>query len=272
MSKHMPVVMTIAGSDSGGGAGIQADLKTFEALKVFGTSAITASIAQNTIDVTAIEPVTPAMMRAQLDALFDDFELAAIKIGVLGTVELLACVRERLQVRWKGEVVLDSVMVSTSGRALAPTAIADALWQQLIPQAALVTPNMPKAEVLLGASIPCTAQGMKKAALALHRRGMKRVLLKGGHLPHGPAIDLFVNQSGRAHVLNSTRIATFNTHGTGCVLSAAITALRAHGLPWLDAITQAKRFLSEALEAGRQTRISKGHGACLLHVPHYVLL
>lgn len=272
MSAASPVVMTIAGSDSGGGAGIQADLKAFTALKTFGTSAITALTAQNTMGVRAIEPVSLAMMGAQLDALFDDFEITAIKIGMLGTVDLLTCVSERLQARATCDVILDPVMASTSGHALALDMLATALWQHMLTHVALVTPNLSEAEALLGEAIKPNVSAMKAAAQCLQARGIQRVLLKGGHLPNGPALDVFVDASGEVHVLRSPRIETSNTHGTGCVLSAAITALRAQHMPWLEAITQAKRFLSEALEAGRHTRIAHGHGTCLLNVPRNVLL
>ena len=271
MSLSRPVALTIAGSDSGGGAGIQADLKTFEALNVFGTCAITAVTAQNTYRVAAVEPVSVAMLEAQLDAIFDDFTVAAVKIGMLGSEALLSSVQARLQHYGVRHIVLDPVMVSTSGDALAPATLAHSLWGTLIPEAALITPNLSEAEALLGARIVGTESGLREAARALQAQGAVRVLLKGGHLKQAQSMDIFADDQGKVHTLNGARIETPNTHGTGCVLSSAITALAARGVGWREAAMQAKRFLSEALEAGQNILLGRGHGPCLLRVPRNIL-
>lgn len=266
-----PIAMTIAGTDPTGGAGLQADLSAFRALKVFGASAITAVVAQNTLGVNDVLPLAPAMIKAQIDAVFEDLDVDALKIGMLGQTDIILAVAECLNEHGEGrppcDIVLDPVMVSTSGHALLAAEAEQLLWERLVPMASLITPNLAEAEALLGRDIPPTSEGLEAAALALHARGARQVLVKGGHIEGRLSLDVFVDEQGRVHRLSLPRVNTPNTHGTGCVLSSAITALRAQGHDWLDAITLARRFLQEALQAGQSERFTLGHGPCLIHLP-----
>lgn len=266
-----PIAMTIAGTDPTGGAGLQADLSTFRALKVFGASAITAVVAQNTLGVNDVAPLAPAMIKAQIEAVFEDLDVDALKIGMLGQADIVMAVAECLLEQGDGrppcDIVLDPVMVSTSGHALLMADAECLLWERLVPLASLITPNLAEAEALLGRDIPPTPEGLEAAALELHDRGARQVLVKGGHMEGRLALDVFVNEQGDVHRLSLPRVNTPNTHGTGCVLSSAITALRAQGHDWLEAITLARRFLQEALQAGQSERFTLGHGPCLIHLP-----
>ena len=266
------IAMTIAGTDPTGGAGLPADVSTFRALGVFGVGVITAVVAQNTLGVSGTHPLTPDMVKAQMTSVFDDIEVDAIKIGMLGDVDLMEAVTDRLLEHGDGrppqcDIVLDPVMVSTSGHALLAPQAVQRLWTRLIPLAGLITPNLAEAEALLGRDIAASLEGLETAALELKQRGAKQVLLKGGHLSGREATDIFVEQCGQVHRLSAPRVDTPNTHGTGCVLSSAITALRAQGYDWLDAIVLAKRFLHEALKAGQHERFTLGSGPCLIHLP-----
>ena len=266
-----PIAMTIAGTDPTGGAGLQADLSAFRALKVFGASAITAVVAQNTLGVNEVLPLAPAMIKAQIDAVFEDLDVDALKIGMLGQADIILAVADCLNEHGEGhppcDIVLDPVMVSTSGHALLAAEAEQLLWERLVPMASLITPNLAEAEALLGRDIPPTPDGLEAAALALHARGARQVLVKGGHMEGRLSLDVFVDEQGLVHRLSLPRVNTPNTHGTGCVLSSAITALRAQGHDWLDAITLARRFLQEALQAGQSERFTLGHGPCLIHLP-----
>lgn len=254
-----PIALTIAGSDSGGGAGIQADLKTFSALGVYGCSVITALTAQNTRAVTAIHDVPPDFVRAQIDAVFDDIRIDAVKIGMLSRPEVIVAVAERLR-HWRPRwVVLDPVMVAKSGdRLLQPEAVA-ALRDELLPLADLITPNLPEAAVLLGEEPARERRAMGRIAARLQGLGAKHVLLKGGHLdePTSPDLLLF---GGELHWLESRRVETRNTHGTGCSLSAAIAALLARRLPLPEAVARAKAWLTAALAAADSLGVGHGHG------------
>ncbi len=255
----IPNILTIAGSDSGGGAGIQADLKTFAALGTYGCSAICALTAQNTQTVTAIHEVPPEFVTAQLDAVFGDIEIAAVKIGMLSSREVIDAVAAGLERHGARTIVLDPVMVAKSGaRLLRPDAI-EALKQRLLPLATLITPNLPEAGDLLGIEAPGDEAGMVEAAAALRALGPSAVLIKGGHLEDADSVDI-LDDGGEPLTLVAPRIATVNTHGTGCTLSSAIAALLGKGMPLRDAISGAKGYLTGALKAADQLRVGHGHG------------
>jgi hydroxymethylpyrimidine/phosphomethylpyrimidine kinase len=251
-------VLSIAGSDPSGGAGIQADLKTFSALGAYGMSVITALTAQNTQGVRSFQTVEPAFVAAQIDAIFDDVRVDAVKIGMVATAEIASVIAERLLHHAARNVVLDPVMVAKSGdRLLREDAVA-AVRDRLVPLARVITPNLPEAAVLLAASEPASLAEMRQAVRALHRLGSQWVLLKGGHLETGDSTDLLFD----GHAITefaSPRIATRNSHGTGCTLSAAIAAL----LPrheMADAARQAKTYLTHALAASHRLTVGSGHG------------
>ncbi len=249
--------LTIAGSDSGGGAGIQADLKTFAAHGVYGMSAITALTAQNTRTVTRVEPASPAMIAAQIAAVFDDIAVGAVKIGMLGGAEAIAAVTGALEGR-RAPVVLDPVMVAKSGDALladdAVTALAAAL-----PMADILTPNLPEAARLLGAESAADEAAMTEQGRALMARGPRAVLMKGGHGGGESCVDLLVSAQGITR-LEASRRATRNTHGTGCTLSAAIAAGLAKGHGTEAAVRAAHAYLQGALAAADRLAIGGGHG------------
>jgi hydroxymethylpyrimidine/phosphomethylpyrimidine kinase len=255
----IPNILTIAGSDSGGGAGIQADLKTFAALGTYGCSAICALTAQNTQTVSTIHEVPPEFVTAQLDAVFGDIEIAAVKIGMLSSREAIDAVAAGLERHGARTIVLDPVMVAKSGaRLLRPDAI-EALKQRLLPLATLITPNLPEAGDLLGIEAPGDEAGMVEAAAALRALGPSAVLIKGGHLEDADSVDI-LDDGGEPLTLVAPRIATVNTHGTGCTLSSAIAALLGKGMPLRDAISGAKGYLTGALKAADQLRVGHGHG------------
>jgi hydroxymethylpyrimidine/phosphomethylpyrimidine kinase len=253
-------VLTIAGSDSGGGAGIQADLKTFSALGVYGASVITALTAQNTRAVSAIHDVPPAFVRAQLDAVFDDIEFAAVKIGMLSRLEIIDAVADRLHRHGARNIVLDPVMVAKSGDRLLRADAVAALKQRLLPLATVITPNLPEAAVLLEVKEARDLAGMIESAARLRELGPQAVLLKGGHLDQG-AESVDVLDDGREPLtLAAPRIATANTHGTGCTLSSAIAALLARGLSLHEAARAAKAYVTAALRGANRLNVGHGHG------------
>ena len=253
------IALTIAGSDSGGGAGIQADLKTFSALGVYGASVITALTAQNTTAVTAVHEVPPDFVRAQLDAVFSDLDVAAVKIGMLGNaavIEAVAAGLERWRPRW---VVLDPVMVAKSGDKLLRDDAVAALRQNLLPLAHLITPNLPEAGVLLDEPAAADTDAMVMQAERLLRLGTQAVLLKGGHLAGASSPDLF-HDGREAAWLEAPRHATRNTHGTGCTLSSAVAAELALGALLPQAVARAKTYLTEAIAAADRLPVGHGHG------------
>lgn len=251
-----PVALTIAGSDSGGGAGIQADLKTFAALGVFGTSAITAVTAQNTVGVDAVEVLPPDIVAAQIRSVMTDFPVGAAKTGMLANAAIISAVTRSVKKHHLARLVVDTVMVSKSGhRLLAPEAEA-AMRSLLLPAAYVITPNIPEAEVLTGAKI-ASYEEMKSAAMTLHHLGAANVLMKGGHLNGAESPDLlFDGKEFREFI--APRVQTNSTHGTGCTLSAAITAYIALGENLADACRKAKEYLTGALQHARP--IGHGHG------------
>jgi hydroxymethylpyrimidine/phosphomethylpyrimidine kinase len=252
-------VLTIAGSDSGGGAGIQADLKTFSALGTYGASVVTALTAQNTRAVTAIHDVPPAFVAAQLDAVFDDIEFAAVKIGMLSSPAVIEAVSDGLRRHGARRIVLDPVMVAKSGDRLLREDAVSALKELLLPLATVITPNLPEAAVLLDGEAVRDAAGMTAAAAALRGLGPQAVLLKGGHLETSDSIDV-LDDGAEPLTLAAPRIATRNTHGTGCTLASAIAALLARGRPLRDAVQGAKAYVTDAIRAADRLTVGQGHG------------
>jgi len=253
------IAVTIAGSDSSGGAGIQADLKTFAALGVYGASAITALTAQNTQGVTAIHDVPAHFIAAQIDAIFSDLEVGAVKIGMLSQVAAIQAVAEGLARHRAKNIVLDPVMVATSGdRLLADDAIT-VLRRELISRALIVTPNLAEAAALTGASLARNEREMETQARAILALGARNVLIKGGHSEGEDAVDLLIGQ-GEVIRLSAKRIATKNTHGTGCTLSSAIAAGMAKGRDLITAVQEAKAYVTAAIAAADQLKIGHGHG------------
>ncbi len=252
--------LTIAGSDSGGGAGIQADLKTFSALGCFGMSAITALTAQNTRVVTGILPVPPEFIGQQIDAVMEDIGVDAVKIGMLHSPEVIQMVADKLS-QWNcPNVVVDPVMISKSGDKLLLDDAVAALKETLLPLATVITPNLPETSVLLGRPIE-TAEDMPGAAKDLAKLGVPNVLVKGGHLTGSQSHDLLYESRSQAIIeLPGTRIDTPNSHGTGCTLSSAIAAGLARGFALEEAVKQAKAYIIGALEAGTAYKTGKGHG------------
>jgi hydroxymethylpyrimidine/phosphomethylpyrimidine kinase len=259
------IAVTIAGSDSGGGAGIQADLKTFAALGVYGASVITALTAQNTQGVTAIHDVPADFVIAQIDAVFSDFDVAAVKIGMLSQRATIDAVAAGLD-RWRpAQVVLDPVLISSSGQRLLAADAVEILKRVLIPRATVITPNLPEAAALLDAALAESEAAMRAQAEQLLALGAETVVLKGGHGGGAESVDLVADRSG-VTALSLPRIATTNTHGTGCTFSAALAAGLAKGETVLDAARAAKFYVHHALAAA--DRLSVGRGSGPLHHFH----
>ena len=252
------IALTIAGSDSGGGAGIQADLKAFSALGVYGASVITALTAQNTRAVTMVEPASAAMIAAQIAAVFDDLDIRAVKLGMLGGPEAIRTVAEGLTGRAL-PVVLDPVMVAKSGDTLLPDDAITTLRTELLPLADLLTPNLPEAARLLDCAPAQNEAQMLEQGHALLALGPRAVLMKGGHADGETCTDLLIAASGTLR-LTAPRQATSNTHGTGCTLSAAIAAGLARGLELPEAVTQAHGYLQGAIAAADRLCVGQGHG------------
>ena len=253
----MAIALTIAGSDSGGGAGIQADLKTFSALGVYGASALTAVTAQNTRAVTRIEGVSPAMIRAQIAAVLDDLDVAAVKIGMLGTAEATEAVADALD-GCAAPIVLDPVMIAKSGDRLIDAPAIAAMIDRLLPMATVLTPNLPEAARLLDRTVAQDATETAAQGEALRAMGPAWVLMKGGHAEGDTLTDLLTGPEPRR--FTAPRIATRNTHGTGCTLSAAIAAALAQGLSVPEAVARAHGWLHQAIVAADQLRVGSGHG------------
>ena len=253
----IPKALTIAGSDSGGGAGIQADLKTFAAFGLYGCSVITAITAQNTLQVTGVEPVSPDMVRKQLEAVLADIRPDVVKTGMLANADIIRAVASSLSATRRIPLVADPVMLSKSGDALLAQDAAVTLRELLFPLADLITPNIPEAEVLTGKTF-CRDEDFQEAARQLHSMGARAVLLKGGHRPRpqveadlgrNEVVDLFFDGQ-EFHSIRGPWVDTPHTHGTGCTLASAIAAGLAQGLDLHPAILQARIYLTKALEAG----------------------
>ena len=254
-----PNVLSIAGSDPSGGAGVQADLKTIGALGGYGMAAITALTAQNTRGVSAVHVPPAAFLVAQLDAVFADIRVDAVKIGMLADAAIATAVAERLIAHGARNIVLDPVLVATSGDSLGAPGVVEAMREKLLPQAALVTPNLPEAARLADRPLATTLHGMRETARALVEIGARAVLVKGGHLAGPEAADILFD--GRTmQVFTAPRIDTPNTHGTGCTLSSAIATALAQGAALPDAIERAKAYLTEALRRSGDLSVGAGHG------------
>jgi len=255
MTESRAIALTIAGSDSGGGAGIQADLKTFHAFGVYCTSVVTAITAQNTLGVRAVHPVPLEVVRAQVDAVVSDLRPAAVKTGMLATKDLVATVAEAVSRHHLAQYVLDPVMVATSGDRLLDREAEVALRTTLLPLARLVTPNLHEAGILTGRTVD-TPNEMRAAARALVDMGAGAALLKGGHL-EGEAVDLLWDGT-EERVWHKPRLRTRHTHGTGCTLSAAVTSGLALGTPLVDAVDRAVRWVARAIDTA--PGLGSGHG------------
>lgn len=248
MSIRILSALTIAGSDSGGGAGIQADLKTFAAHGVHGLSTLAALTAQHTRGVTAVNVPPVDFLRAQIDACFEDFDIGAVKLGMLANADVIGAVANALEVYRPPFVVLDPVMVATSGAKLLEDAALDALRLRLVPLASVITPNLPEAELLLGHAIADLA-GMRAAAAELLSLGAAAVFLKGGHLPGGgDVVDMFANKAGIVEIAHPRL--RIEAHGTGCTLASAIAANLCRGLPLAEACAAASDYVHAALRKG----------------------
>jgi hydroxymethylpyrimidine/phosphomethylpyrimidine kinase len=262
MAETIPTALTIAGVDPSGGAGVLADVKAFSALGAYACAVIAALTAQNTRTVAGVLPIAPDFIARQIDTLFADVRIDAIKIGMLGEAAVIATVADRLAA-WKAQrVVLDPVMVAKSGDALLASSAVGALREALVPLANVMTPNLPEAGVLLESRAPETVKEMTRAAERLHGlmgSGERWVWLKGGHLPSGDATDLLFN-GDRMIEISRPRMATRNTHGTGCTLSAALAALLPQRPDVPTAAQDAKDYLTEALRQADKLQIGQGHG------------
>lgn len=252
------MALTVAGSDPSGGAGVQADLKTFAALEVYGASAITALTAQNTAGVRWVHPVEPELVASQMDAVLDDLPVTVVKIGMLANADIVNVVAVELT-KCSAPVVLDTVLASTSGAPLLDDAGQRALVERLLPRAALVTPNLVEAERLCGFSVR-TVEDMERAARELVALGARAALVKGGHLAGDPVDVLLVpsESGGTLSRLSGPRIDTTSTHGTGCTYASAIAAHLAKGAPLVDAVTRAHAFVRAAIE--RAPKLGRGRG------------
>lgn len=255
-------VLSIAGSDSGGGAGIQADLKTFSALGCYGCSAITAVTAQNTQSVVSVFPISPSLVQEQIEAVLSDIGADAIKIGMLFSTEIIEVVATTLQKYKTIPIVLDPVMMSKSGAILLQPKAISAIKELLLPMTSIFTPNLKEASLLLESQVR-TKVDMEQAAQELANLGPAVVVVKGGHLQDERKTSpdyIYFKQNNQRVWISANRIETFNTHGTGCTFSAAIAAYLAQGKPFLPAIKKAKQYLSKALQTGAFYRIGDGHG------------
>lgn len=254
----IPNVLSIAGTDPTGGAGIQADLKAFSAMGAYGMSVITAVVAQNTQGVRSFQAMDPAFVAEQIDAVFDDVRVDAVKIGMVASAEIVDAIADRLVHHKATNVVLDPVMVAKSGDHLLLPNTVDALQQRLVPYATVITPNLPEAAVLLDGSEVGSLAEMREAAARLLDFGSGWVLLKGGHLPGDESVDILAGPEVNLE-LHASRIETRNSHGTGCTLAAAITALLPR-MPVEDAVREAKSYLSGALAHADELDVGQGHG------------
>lgn len=268
LGPRAPIALTVAGSDSGGGAGIQADLKTFASLEVYGLSAIAAVTAQSTVEVRRVHPIPPEHVRDQIETMLEDFPVRIVKTGMLCLRETVIAVARIIETRALAAVV-DPVMTSESGAELAGEGAVVAMERDLLPVAAIFTPNLPEVGVLLG-RVPRDVSEMIDAGFALAERGAEAVLVKGGHLEGAPTDVLVLRRSRRVVRLEGERIDTRSTHGTGCTYSAAIAAFLSRGLPVEDAVQRAHRYVREAIAAApSRPHFGRGRGPLHHFHPHY---
>lgn len=256
---RIPNVLSIAGSDPSGGAGAQADLKTFAAFGCYGMAVVTALTAQNTVGVSAVHVPPADFLAKQIDAIFDDIAVDAVKIGMLGTGEIVSVVADRLAHYGARNIVLDPVLVATSGDSLGAPDVVDAIVAKLLPLAAIVTPNLPEIARLVGRDVSGEPQDVQRAGEELRARGARAVLVKGGHGMSAQMIDVLVSEAG-VERFAAPRVETRNTHGTGCTLSSAIAAGLAQGRTLAEACADAKRYLTAALQAADRLSVGHGHG------------
>lgn len=253
-----PVVLSVAGSDPSGGAGVQADLKTMAAHGVYGAAVLTSLTAQNTHGVQAVHPVPADFVEQQLQSVLDDLDVVAVKIGMLGDPLVAERVADVLAARRLPHVVLDPVMVATSGHRLVPEATVDVVRRRLLPLTTVVTPNVPEAEVLAGVDVH-DVEGLEAAGRRLRELGSHAALVKGGHLDGPDSVDVLVTDGG-ARRFTAPRLDTPHTHGTGCTLSTALACRLAQGQALDEAVALAKTYLSRALEAGTRLGVGTGRG------------
>ena len=258
--KKYPVALTIAGSDSGGGAGIQADIKAISATGSYAASAITAVTVQNTLGVEDVHPIPIPIISAQIAAVLSDIGADAVKIGMLHSAEVVLAVKEQLQRFGVTNIVLDPVMVATSGHRLIEDSAIKVLTEELVPMASVITPNLPEAEILAGTRI-ASQEDLPRVARALSCGGRVSVLMKAGHLTDDSLVDIFDNAEEDTMLeLPSKRVHTPNTHGTGCTLSSAFASFLAQGLGLDDAARAAKDYINSAIVSGSKYTIGHGHG------------
>ncbi|MFI3304931.1 MAG: bifunctional hydroxymethylpyrimidine kinase/phosphomethylpyrimidine kinase [Rikenellaceae bacterium] len=253
-------VLTIAGSDSCGGAGIQADIKTIMACGCYAASAVTAVTVQNTLGVTAVHPIPLDVIEGQIEAVLSDVGADAVKIGMLHSSAVVEVVCRALDRFRPAHVVVDPVMVSTSGHRLIEESAVEMLRRELLPRASIITPNIPEAEILLGRTI-VRAADLDTAARELALLGCRGVLLKAGHLEDDLLTDIFLSPDGELHRLSAPRVETHNTHGTGCTLSSAVASHLALGYDYAEGVRRAKEYLLGALTDGAKYELGGGHGA-----------
>ena len=265
--------MTIAGSDSCAGAGVQADIKTMSSLGLYAACCITAVTAQNTMGVRAVEAVSPNMLSAQIEAVLSDLDISAIKIGMIYTKEnVLAIKRSLISCGYKGSIVLDPVLVATSGDALAKEDFLSVFKAELLPMADLITPNLQEAETLSAMTL-CNVEQMEQAARKIQSEyRVKNILIKGGHLQDGEMTDLLLTSEGKVQLFSSPKIHSENTHGTGCTLSSALCSFIALGNPLTEAVGKAKDYISKAILSSASLYLGHGHGAVNhLHSPQKLI-
>ncbi|MBJ7551702.1 bifunctional hydroxymethylpyrimidine kinase/phosphomethylpyrimidine kinase [Marinomonas ostreistagni] len=257
---NTPITLSIAGSDSGGGAGIQADIKAISATGGYACTVITATTAQNTLGVTDVHAIPLDHIAAQLDAVFTDLNVQAVKIGMLANAEIIQLIARKLRQYQPKHMVLDPVMVATSGDLLLQQTAIQTLIDELLPLATLITPNLPEAATLLNTNVPDSEQAVRELIPALQQLPTKAVLLKGGHLESLPDSNDWLITNGDVQTFTTPRIDTQNTHGTGCTLSSAIASYLAQGADLTSAVQQAKDYLTGAIAASNQLQIGQGHG------------
>jgi len=255
-----PIVLTIAGSDSGGGAGIQADIKAISATGSYACSVITAITAQNTLGVSAIFPIPLEHVEKQLDAVFSDLNIVAVKVGMLADSDIIKVVAAKIKQYRPAFLVVDPVMVATSGDLLLQASAISTLKSELLPLADLITPNLPEAAALIGSEVPTNEADMMNIIADLRQLGAKAVLLKGGHLEQDENSNDLLILPEHVEYLNAKRINTRNTHGTGCTLSSAIASYLAQGNDLLRAVQLGKQYISQAIAHADELNIGKGHG------------
>ncbi|KHT50340.1 bifunctional hydroxymethylpyrimidine kinase/phosphomethylpyrimidine kinase [Vibrio sinaloensis] len=257
---NIPIVLTIAGSDSGGGAGIQADIKAISATGSYACSVITAITSQNTLGVSAIHPIPVAHIESQLDAVFSDLNIIAVKVGMLADSEIIDMVARKIRQYQPKHLVVDPVMVATSGDLLLKHRAIEVLKRELLPLADLITPNLPEAAALIGGQVPKTEDDMGAMMEQLRGIGANAVLLKGGHLESDDNSNDLLIEAKSSDLLRARRFATKNTHGTGCTLSSAIASYLAQGNRLHKAVYLGKQYISQAISHADELTVGRGHG------------